>query len=387
MSLLNGNFKKNTKPIDANQLIYDINFSAYGLNSSYSSSEYLPNWVFTKKNNPRSSIVLSNGYSAFGTVLPYNSSGSNQCLVVQQMFEAATDDKMKPPVLNISNTVSFSKAGKYSLSFYARHRGYASQVLSVSMSNSTSSPLNVPVVPVNTNWSANKYEFTIISPDNYKLLFSVENVELHPDVSIFLTDVEVVFISELPTPAPITTTPAPITTTPAPITTTPAPITTTPAPITTTPAPITTTPAPITTTPTQFVTTPAPVITTPAPTTLMPTFRDSNYIMSPTELQCYKSNNPDLNTMNPGELQFHWSSFGANEKRNNQCTAPAPTTTANTIQNTNILGIVHNLASSIRGRETFSSEESLYDRVFSKPTSSNVNPISDYYNFRPRINK
>ena len=329
MSLLNGKFKQNTKPIDANQLIYDINFSSYGLNRSYSSSEYLPNWVFTKKNNPNSSIVLSNGYSAFGTVLPYNSSGSNQCLVVQQMFDAATDDRTKPPVLNISNTVSFSKAGKYSLSFYARHRGHASQVLSVSMSNSTSSPLNVPVVSVNTNWSANRYEFTIISPDNYNLLFSVENVELLPDVSMFLTDVEVVFISELPTPAPITTTPAPITTTPAPITTTPAPITTTPAPIT----------------------------TTPAPTTLMPTFRDSNYIMSATELQCYKSNNPDLNAMNPGELQFHWSSFGANEKRNNQCTAPTTTATAtaNTIQNTNILGIVHSLASSIRGSEAFSS--------------------------------
>lgn len=45
----------------------------------------------------------------------------------------------------------------------------------------------------------------------------------------------------------------------------------------------------------------------------------SNYQMSLSELVCYKNNNPDLANMNAQQLQAHWTAYGANEQRNNQC--------------------------------------------------------------------
>ncbi len=45
-----------------------------------------------------------------------------------------------------------------------------------------------------------------------------------------------------------------------------------------------------------------------------------NYIMSETELDCYKKNYPqDLSNMNAVDLQNHWKTIGAGQGRNNQC--------------------------------------------------------------------
>jgi hypothetical protein len=45
-----------------------------------------------------------------------------------------------------------------------------------------------------------------------------------------------------------------------------------------------------------------------------------NYIMSATELDCYKKNYPqDLSNMNAVDLQNHWKTIGAGQSRNNQC--------------------------------------------------------------------
>ena len=45
-----------------------------------------------------------------------------------------------------------------------------------------------------------------------------------------------------------------------------------------------------------------------------------SYNLSLTELDCYKNNYPtDLLTMNPQQLQTHWSNIGCKEERNNQC--------------------------------------------------------------------
>jgi chemotaxis protein histidine kinase CheA len=45
-----------------------------------------------------------------------------------------------------------------------------------------------------------------------------------------------------------------------------------------------------------------------------------SYNLSSVELDCYKNNYPtDLLTMNPSELQTHWSNIGCKEERNNQC--------------------------------------------------------------------
>ena len=44
-----------------------------------------------------------------------------------------------------------------------------------------------------------------------------------------------------------------------------------------------------------------------------------SYQMSPTELQCYQNNNPDLNTLTPSQLQNQWLTSGCKEQRNNQC--------------------------------------------------------------------
>ena len=49
-----------------------------------------------------------------------------------------------------------------------------------------------------------------------------------------------------------------------------------------------------------------------------------NYQMSPAELTCYAQNNPDLaanGVVSNEQLQQHWTIFGANEQRNNQCPA------------------------------------------------------------------
>jgi len=45
----------------------------------------------------------------------------------------------------------------------------------------------------------------------------------------------------------------------------------------------------------------------------------ANYQMSQSELICYQNNNPDLTGMNAAQLQAHWTTYGANEQRNNQC--------------------------------------------------------------------
>ena len=45
-----------------------------------------------------------------------------------------------------------------------------------------------------------------------------------------------------------------------------------------------------------------------------------SYTLSSTELDCYKNNYPiDLSTMNPQQLQTHWSNIGCKDERNNQC--------------------------------------------------------------------
>lgn len=47
-----------------------------------------------------------------------------------------------------------------------------------------------------------------------------------------------------------------------------------------------------------------------------------NYQMSSSELTCYAQNNPDLaanGVVSNQQLQQHWSTYGANEQRNNQC--------------------------------------------------------------------
>jgi hypothetical protein len=46
---------------------------------------------------------------------------------------------------------------------------------------------------------------------------------------------------------------------------------------------------------------------------------DANYIMSNTELACYKDRYPDLSALNNEKLQQHWTNIGANQNRENQC--------------------------------------------------------------------
>jgi hypothetical protein len=48
----------------------------------------------------------------------------------------------------------------------------------------------------------------------------------------------------------------------------------------------------------------------------------SQYIMSTTELLCYKQRYPDLSNMSNVQLQTHWSTIGYAQQRNNQCSAP-----------------------------------------------------------------
>jgi hypothetical protein len=197
MSILNGNFTKNKKPVNSGQYIYDTNFNS-DLNVEYNTSEYFPNWSFNKINNSKTNIIIANGNNAFGTALPPSNGGSNQCLVVQQSYDKMKDDPTKPPILKMKNTISFGP-GKYLLSFYAKYRGDTNQSLSVSISNSSSDALvNTPVTDVKNSWTKKTYNFTIETGTSYDLMLTVTNAGLSSDVSIFLTDFEISFVDFLP---------------------------------------------------------------------------------------------------------------------------------------------------------------------------------------------
>jgi hypothetical protein len=212
MSFLNGNFTQKT--INPGQYIYDNNFNSYVVDKEYISSEYFPNWKFTKTNNPNSSIILANGNNAFGTTLPASTGGSNQCLIVQQGYDAQNNTSKLPPILKIRNNISFGP-GNYSLSFSARHRwNMPNQPLTVQITNSSSSPLNKTTVSgLSMKWTKNKYDFAIKNAGVYDLILTVTNDELYTDASIFLTDFDIKFVSYLPTTPVSTTTPNSTTTT------------------------------------------------------------------------------------------------------------------------------------------------------------------------------
>ena len=54
----------------------------------------------------------------------------------------------------------------------------------------------------------------------------------------------------------------------------------------------------------------------------IPAYDQCSYIMSNSELACYKNRYPDLASFTNEQLQDHWTNIGCNEKRSNQCISP-----------------------------------------------------------------
>ncbi len=355
MSVLNGSFNAFVNP--QNSYKYDSSFNTSLSNQNYNSILF-PYWNFKSPNTSTSNIVLSVGDSAFGTKLP----STSQCLIVQQKVGG---------ILQVTQNIQINQ-GNYTLSFSAKQRATTTQTLSVGLSNESTTLLsNTLVTNLNsTQWNTFTYSFTVNNPGLFTLLFYFAN-PTSADASIFLTNVVI-------TPAAATTTMAP-TTTAAPTTTvapTTARPTTTAAP-TTTSAPTTarpTTTAAATTTSAQTTarptTTAAPTTTmattTSAPTTTMaPTTARPTTTMAPTTARPTTTAAPTT-TMAP--------------------TTAAPTTTMapTTIDPVPMIkDFISAFANSIQ-KDNFDTLSS-YNDVFSNNINKIDNPISNYYNFRPKF--
>jgi hypothetical protein len=154
------------------EIVKNGNFRLKFLNDNeyFYNQSLFPYWKF----DGISGIVLSNGSSAFGTVLPTN----EQCLVVQQYNPGSN--------MKISQKVNLRSSGDYTLTFKNKHRQglYSNlQKMYVTIDSSGTSGPSVIILteqdctpifnPSNPQWEKKSYKFKVPAPGEFTLRFTV----------------------------------------------------------------------------------------------------------------------------------------------------------------------------------------------------------------------
>jgi hypothetical protein len=102
-----------------------------------------------------------------------------------------------------------------------------------------------------------------------------------------------------------------------------------------------------------------------------PEYTLCSYNLTPTELQCYQNNYPDLNGLNSNKLQNNWKTVGCKQKRNNQC--PSYQTNAG---NYNYAGCFNTIPSDNKGYRSIPKNQGVINSIDDCYSIANTNKDS-----------